>query len=210
MNPILRDFPDHFETERLLIRSAHPGDGMMLYEAVSESIQHLKPWMPWAHQQVTPEIEEGIVRRMHADFLKREDLPLFILRKEDNAFIGGSGLHRFDWNVPRFEIGYWVRANQQGKGYITEAVWGITNFAFDILFAERIEIHTDDRNERSWRVAERLRFPLEGIHRRDARDSQNQLRDTRVYALIRDEWLERKQSLISDFESKKNPLPNNQ
>lgn len=192
MNPILRDFPDRFETDRLLIRSPRPGDGQMLCRAVTESLEHLKPWMPWAHREVSPEIEEGIVRRMYTKFLEREDLPLFILRKADGAFIGGSGLHRFDWNVPRFEIGYWVRASEQGKGYITEAVWGITNFAFETLFAERVEIHMDNRNERSWRVAERLQFTLEGIHRRDERDPQNRLRDTRVYAMIRDEWLERK------------------
>jgi RimJ/RimL family protein N-acetyltransferase len=192
MNPILRDFPDHFETERLLIRSPRPGDGAMLYEAVVESLEELKPWMPWAHQTITPEAEEGVARRMHADFLKREDLPLFLLHKQTGAFIGGSGLHRIDWSVPRFEIGYWVRSPCQGKGYITEAVWGITQFAFEKLFAERVEIRMDNRNERSWRVAERLQFTLEGIHRHDARGVYSELRDTRVYALIRDEWLARR------------------
>ena len=38
MNPILKDLPDRFETERLLIRSPHPGDGRALYEAVNESL----------------------------------------------------------------------------------------------------------------------------------------------------------------------------
>lgn len=194
MNPILRDFPDRFETERLLIRAPRPGDGQMLYEAVTESLEHLKPWMPWAHLEVTPEIEEGIVRRMHADFLKREDLPLLLLNKTTGAFIGGSGLHRFDWDVPRFEIGYWVRASEQGKGYITEAVWGIANFAFETLFAERVEIRMDNRNERSWRVAERAGLTLEGILRNDARTVDGQLRDTRVYAMIRAEWLERRET----------------
>ncbi|MBI4672337.1 MAG: GNAT family N-acetyltransferase [Chloroflexi bacterium] len=192
MNPILRDFPDHFETERLLIRSPRPGDGQMLFAAVTESIEHLKPWMPWAHQPITLEAEEGTARRMHADFLKREDLPLFIFNRKSGAFIGGSGLHRFDWAVPRFEIGYWVRTREIGKGYITEAVAGIANFAFEQLFAERIEIRVDNRNESSWRIPERLKFTLEGIHRRDARGVQGELRDTRVYAMIRDEWLERK------------------
>ena len=194
MNPILRDFPDHFETERLLIRAPRPGDGQMLYEAVTESIEQLKPWMPWAHKQVTPEAEEAIVRRMHADFLKREDLPLFLLRRGTGTFVGGSGLHRFSWEVPRFEIGYWVRTSESGRGYITEAVAGITNFAFEHLSAERVEIHMDDRNDKSWRVAERCKFKLEGTLRRHARADNGNLRDTRVYAMIRDEWLERKQS----------------
>lgn len=193
MNPILRDFPDHFETERLLIRAPRPGDGAMLYQAVTESLEHLKPWMPWAHNAVTLEAEEGIVRRMHTDFLRRDDLPLFILKKDSEEFVGGSGLHRFGWDVPRFEIGYWVRQRFQGKGYITEAVAGITNFAFEKLFAERIEIRMDDKNVRSYRIPERLGFKLEGILRNDARTVDGKLRDTRVYSMIRQEWLQRQE-----------------
>ncbi len=191
MNPILRDFPDHFETERLLIRSPRVGDGRMLCEAVLESLENLKPWMPWAHQDITLEGEEGVARRMAANFLAREDLPFYLLNKTTGEFVGGSGLHRFDWDVPRFEIGYWVRTSCEGKGYITEATWGLTNFAFTYLNAERIEIHMDERNERSWRVAERLKFTLEGTHRHDARDTSGGLRNTRVYSMLRAEWLER-------------------
>jgi RimJ/RimL family protein N-acetyltransferase len=189
MNPILKDFPDHFETARLLIRSPRPGEGRMVYEAVMESLQELKAWMPWAHHEMSPEIQEGISRRMHASFLAREDLPLRLFNKGTGELVGGSGLHRFDWDVPRFEIGYWVRTKFQGQGYITEAVIGITNFAFEHLFAERVEIRTDKNNTRSWRVAERAGFTLEGILRNDTRTVDGKLRDTRVYSMIRDEWL---------------------
>lgn len=190
MNPILRDFPEQFETERLLIRAPRPGDGAMLYEAVMESLEDLKPWMPWAHHDIAPESEEGIARRMHANFVAREDLPLFILKKDSGEFVGGTGLHRFDWNVPRFEIGYWVRTRFGGKGYITEAAAGVANFAFEKLYAERVEIHVDERNERSWRVAERLNFKLEGAIRNHARDVNGKLKTTRIYAKLRAEWLE--------------------
>lgn len=191
MNPILLDFPDHFETERLLIRSPRPGDGKLVYDAVIESLDSLKPWMDWAHQELSPEIQETVVRRMHVHFIEREDLPLLLLCKETGGFLGGSGLHRFDLTVPRFEIGYWMRSSQQGKGYVTEAVAGITHFAFEQLRAERVEIRMDDLNERSWRVPERLQFKLEGTLRRDARNVYGGLRDTRIYSMIRDEWVER-------------------
>jgi RimJ/RimL family protein N-acetyltransferase len=41
----------------------------------------------------------------------------------------------------------------------------------------------DTRNERSWRVAERLGFVLEGVLRSDTRDPSGQLRDTRHNAV---------------------------
>ena len=190
MNPILKDFPDHFETERLLIRSPHPGDGKALFEAVTESLPELKPWMPWAHIDVTIEAEETVARRAHANFLARSDLMLLLWDKSTHELVGGSGLHRFDWDVPSFEIGYWVRTSYAGQGYMTEAVKGISNFAFEKLFAERVEIRMDDRNERSWRVAERCHFKWEGTLRNQARDVNNVLRSTRVYSKIRTEWLE--------------------
>lgn len=188
MEPILFDFPDQFETERLLIRAPRPGDGQALYDAVSESLEHLRPWMPWAHQPLTIEGEEETVRRMHQRFLAREDLPLFLILKGTDIIAGGSGLHRFDWTVPRFEIGYWIRKRFEGQGYVTEAVAGITRFAFDTLKAERVEIRMDERNVRSWHVAERLGFVWEGTLRKDARSVEGNLRNTRVYSMIRREW----------------------
>ena len=52
----------------------------------------------------------------------------------------------------------------------------------------RIEIRMDDRNERSWQVAERCGFELEGILRNYARREDGSLENTRIYAKItRDE-----------------------
>ena len=87
-----------------------------------------------------------------------------------------------DWNVPRFEIGYWVRRRFEGQGYVTEAADAIARFAFGALGARRVEIRMDDRNERSWRVAERLGFRLEGVLRNESREGGG-LRDTRIYAV---------------------------
>jgi ribosomal-protein-serine acetyltransferase len=87
--------------------------------------------------------------------------------------------------VPKFEIGYWVRTRFEGQGYISEAVVGITQFAFDLLGARCVEIRVDDRNERSWRIPERLGFALEGLLRNEMRDVEGKLCDTRLYAKIR-------------------------
>ena len=105
-SPILRDFPDAFETERLRIRSPLPGDGAEVYAAVAESLEELKPWMPWAHRELTVEVEEEIMRRARAAFLERSDLMLLLFLKGTGTLVGGSGLHRIDWEVPKFEIGY--------------------------------------------------------------------------------------------------------
>ena len=184
MKPILRDFPDEIETERLLIRAPRPGDGRELRAAVKDSWDELKQWMPWATGELPDEAYYEVrVREGQAKFLLREDLMLLLFKKGTSTIVGSSGLHRINWNVPRFEIGYWVRTPYAGQGYITEAVQGIAAFAFDTLGARRVEIRCDAKNERSAAVAWRAGFELEATLRNEDRDHvTGGLRDTLVFA----------------------------
>lgn len=183
MNPILLDIPEVIESERLILRCPRAGDGRVLFESAEASRNELNPWMPWSEKQ-TLEDAELYARRAHAEFILRESLGFVIFRKLDGAHVGNTGLHRFDWDVPRFEIGYWCRTSMTGNGYITEATTTLERFAFDMLKAKRVEIRVDDRNEKSWRIPERLGYTLEGVLRNDNLDSAGQPRNTRIYAKV--------------------------
>lgn len=149
VNPLLLDFPDHFETERLILRSPRLGDGPAVYAALQESLPELLPWMPWAHTETHPEDSESFVRRNAAWFMMRQELTFSMFRREDAYFIGNTGIHSIDWDLLHFEIGYWIRTSEQRKGYVSEAVRGLTRFCFETLQAERVEIRCDSDNERS-------------------------------------------------------------
>ena len=140
MNPLLLEIPESFDTDRLTIRAPRPGDGAELNAAVRDSLAELKPWMPWAQTHPTPEESEANIRKAVAQFITREDLRLLLFLKGTGTLVGSSGLHRIDWNVPRFEIGYWLRTSYSGRGLMTEAVGGITAFAREKLGARRVEI----------------------------------------------------------------------
>jgi RimJ/RimL family protein N-acetyltransferase len=86
--------------------------------------------------------------------------------------------------VRRFEIGYWVRRRFAGQGYITEAVRGITRFAFETLAARRVEIHCDARNERSQAVARRAGYELEATLRKHMLAPDGELRDTLIFVRL--------------------------
>ena len=188
--PILRDFPEGFETERLRIRGPLPGDGPEVYRAVKESLGELAPWMPWTEEHRTVEDSEASVRRARVAFLERSELRLHLYLKGTETLVGSSGLHRIDWKVPKFEIGYWCRTRFTGQGYVTEAVRGISAFAFDALGASRVEIRCDARNGPSTRVAERAGFTLEGELRNNELDAGGELRNTLVYSIIPAEYKE--------------------
>ncbi len=184
-DPILREFPYSFETERLLIRGPLPGDGRELRTAVLESQESLKQWLPWAVNIPNETDYEVLIRKGHTRFLNREDLWMFILLKDTGVIIGGSGLHRINWDIPSFEIGYWLCDSYTGEGFMTEAVAGISNFAFNTLGAKRVEIRMDSNNVKSTAVAQRLGYIHEATLRNESRHHlTNDLRHTMIFARI--------------------------
>jgi RimJ/RimL family protein N-acetyltransferase len=184
-DPILRDFPEQFESERLLIRAPLPGDGAEIHAAITESLGELRPWMPWAHLDQSVDDIEANVRQARAEFLARHDMRLHLYLRDGGGFVGSSGLHRIDWTIPRFEIGYWVRTSATGRGFATEATRRIADFAFDELGAERVEIWCDAANERSAAVAERAGFSFEARLVRNRRDTSGALTDSLCFARVR-------------------------
>ena len=186
--PILIDVPEVFHTERLTIRPHRPGDGPAVFAAVHESLAELRQFpasLGWALAEPSIEASEQYCREAHAKFLTRCDLPLLLLLRGSNTVVASSGLHRIDWSVPKFEVGFWGRTSFQRTGYVTEGVSTIVAMAFDRLKARRVEALPDDLNERSCRVCERLGFELEGTLRHERVDPNGSLRNMRVYARVR-------------------------
>ncbi|MNO30465.1 Ribosomal-protein-serine acetyltransferase [compost metagenome] len=182
---ILLSLPESFESERLLIRAPLFGDGAALNEAIAESVEELRPWMPWAQELPSVQDSEINVRQARLAFLERKDLRLHFFNKNTGDFIGSGGLHRIDWKARKFEIGYWLRTSCTKQGYMTEAVGAITKYAIEHLEANRIEIRCDSRNVGSAQVAERSGFTLEGILRNEVCDVEGSLSSTKVFAKIK-------------------------
>ncbi len=132
------------------------------------------------------------MRRGAARWLLREDLMVTLWDRKTGRCLGGSGLHRIDWTVPAFEIGYWLRTSAWGQGYITETVQTLCRFAFETLGANRVEIRCDPRNTRSAAVPIRLGFVQEALLRNDVRDGAGELRDTLIFALTPSDYAQAK------------------
>lgn len=187
-DPVLIDVPERLDGERTLLLAPRAGLGAEMAVVITQSLSHLRPWMPWAQDAPTAESSELVVRRMQADFITRRDLCFQIYaRRADGSpgrLLGGTGLHRIDWAVRRFEIGYWIRPEAAGQGHVGEAVRLLTALAFDVLGARRVEIRCDPRNVKSRAVAERCGFELEGVLRNNVLGVDGHARDTCVYARI--------------------------
>ncbi len=175
--------PEHIRTARLAIRLVEAADAEALNAAIVQSHPELQLWMDWAVEPQTLEETRAFCGRSLENWKSESEFNAVMIELETGEIIGSCGYPRLDWTVPRFEIGYWCRSDRVGRGYVSEATWALATHAFRELEAARVELRMDDRNTRSWRVAERLGFHWEGTLRNDVRVPDGTLRDTRVYAV---------------------------
>jgi RimJ/RimL family protein N-acetyltransferase len=176
---------DELRGERVVVRPLRLEDAPALFEAIIESLDHIRPWMPWPDAYHSVEDAQNWIIHTQAQWLLRENMSASFWERKSGRFLGGIGLHPRDWEISHFEIGYWVRVSATGHGYVTEAARLLTEFAFDSLQANRVMIRCDERNERSAAVPRRLGFVHEGCQRCDMRATDGTLRNTLIFSMIR-------------------------
>lgn len=182
--------PDRFETERLVIRSWHEGDGPALSEAVCTSHEHLAPWMPWAKPDQSPEESETIVRAARGRWLLKTDFTIALFSPDESRVLGGCGYHLREGALEscRAEIGMWIHADASGTGLGTEALEGLLEWGFTEWPWQRLSWRCDPTNAASARVAEKAGLQLEGTQRQREEGVDGTLRDTAIYAMLRSDW----------------------
>lgn len=186
--PTLIEVPDQLVGDRVLLRPLRPDDGPAILAAIEESRAELDRWLVWPKSFQTEEHARDYCHRMAADWIRRSQLVFGIFDRETGTYLGGTGLHDIEWDIPALEIGYWLRTSATGKGYMTEAVSLLTACAFERLGARRVTITSDVKNAASRAIPERLGYGLEGILRNDSLDPHGDVRSTAVYALTDDDY----------------------
>jgi RimJ/RimL family protein N-acetyltransferase len=148
-------------TPRLVIRCYNPADAPLLENSVTESLNHLLPWMPWA--AVEPEPLDAKIERLRnfrARFDLGQDFTYGIFTPTQDRLIGGAGLHT-RIGPDALEIGYWLHKDFTNQGYATETAAALTRVGFEIHKVGRIEIHCAGTNLRSAAVPRKLGYTLD-------------------------------------------------
>ena len=173
---------DELTTDRTLIRPYQPADADALYQTVAASRDHIGQWLSWSYEHTSPEYTRDLIIRFAEQWRLGEDFTYGLFDRASGALLGGLGLHPRDWNVPSFEIGYWLAADVEGHGYMTEAASALVDYLLRDLGARRIEIRCNARNARSAAVARRLGFTQEALLHNDKRLADGALHDTLIFA----------------------------
>lgn len=187
------DIPMPIVTDRLILRNVRPGDAPALHAAKMETFDQLRLWMPWAKEIGSIEETGRHLSEACKKFEQREDLMMAgFLKREDGgegALAVCTGLHRMDWNLRIFEIGYWVPKSQQRKGVASESTNALIRYAFNALAARKIKICHAEGNDASRGVIERLGFEKEGIFKGEAHLPAGTVTDHHWYARFNDKGL---------------------
>jgi len=205
--PKIKNPAYRIETERLVVRCYQPSDTQLLADSISENIEHLKPFMPWAHFEPEP-IEEKAKRtlRFRGMFDLQQDYIYGIFNTDETKLLGSTGLHtRLGDN--ELEIGYWIHKDFTNKGLVTESTAALIQVAFEIIHIHRVEIHCDPANLASASIPRKLGFTHEGTLR--AKTSfLDRWSDSMVWGLLENEYPDSPSSKtkIKTFDAHNNPL----
>jgi ribosomal-protein-serine acetyltransferase len=150
--------PPQILTDRLMLRPWGLEDADVLDAAITASLEHLRPWMPWiADEPLDREKRLEVLRRFRDEWQAGEAFHFGMFR--DGEAVGGTGLHR-RIGPGGIEIGYWVHVDHVGQGIATEAAGALTTLAFELAEVERVEIHHDVANPASGRVPAKLGYTM--------------------------------------------------
>ncbi|MCB9231303.1 MAG: GNAT family N-acetyltransferase [Bacteroidia bacterium] len=180
--------PYRIETPRMILRCPRPDEARLLKSAIDSSIEHLKPFMPWAHHEPTElSVKVERIRAFRAEFDSDQGYWYAWFNKEETEIMGTIALVK-RVGYGGCEIGYWTQANHVRKGLALEAATALVKVGFEISELDRIEIHYQPENEASSGIPRKLGFTHEATLRRRPLGMGDALGDKCITTLFKEEY----------------------
>jgi ribosomal-protein-alanine N-acetyltransferase len=153
------DLKEYFEDEqvRTFIPMKEPDD-------IAESVKNLK---------------QSINLQSHITWI--------VSTKESKTAIGHISLQQIDMKNKHSEISYGLNSSYWKKGFMTEALTKVFEYAFAQVNLNKIFAVTSTKNESSVQLLERLGFEKEGVLKQHLRIAES-YHDAATYGLLRKNW----------------------
>ena len=175
------------------------GSRIMLREYQSEDFASIRSWVNdaqvtrylstrfWAPQTTVD--TQGFLSRMVQS--SHNAFNYVIADAQYGRYIGQLDMFRVDWRLRQGEIGMVIAgAEDRGRGYGTEALELLAEFAFNSLGLERIELEVHMENAAALRCYQKAGFTLEGV-KRHAYYNDGRFADLGMMSILREDWLAR-------------------
>jgi ribosomal-protein-serine acetyltransferase len=146
------------EHSPVTLRRYRAEDAGALFGAVTESLDHLRRWLPWAADYSRASAEEVLAGSVK-DWDEGTAYNYAIVT--GGALAGTIGLMT-RCGPGGLEIGYWVRSAYTGRGLATAATAALIGQAFGLPGVDWVEIVHDELNVASGQIPRKLGFTEAG------------------------------------------------
>ncbi|MGV2939123.1 GNAT family N-acetyltransferase [Mesobacillus sp. LC4] len=171
--------------EQLSLKLAEVNDADRVFELTEKSRDYLKEWLPWLDFTTKVEDTREFLKGTMKGYADNNSMTTVILY--EGEIVGTAGFNSINWSNKTAYIGYWIGHEYQGKGIMTKVARALTEYAFDHLKLNKVEIRAAADNKKSRGIPERLGFEEEGKIRQ-AEWLYDHYVDHIVYGILAEEW----------------------
>ncbi len=111
-------------------------------------------------------------------------------------WVGEVGLYSMDSRGGTAELGYWLESSAERNGIMIRSVKALLRYGFEQRNLYCVWLYIVSDNVRSIALAERAGFTFHGIR---VNEQYGQLREERVYRLLRPRWERQQQNQAADL-----------
>ena len=169
----------------LVLRPRTVDEANNIFAVIDANRAHLRQWLPWVDSTNSTDDVKAVITRWEEQEKNGSDFVFGIM--ENGQYVGNIGLHDIERRLDTGMIGYWLAADAQGRGIMTDCVRAVLDFGFLGLNLNRIYINAVVENRKSRAIPERLDFVHEGTIQ-DGAKLYGQFYDLTMYGMLRRNW----------------------
>lgn len=191
-------FPQNFELEtpRVILRLMQPED----YDAFLPLAKSKDTWNWFSKDLSDAEELRSWVYVALEERAEHKRMPFTVIDKDTHEICGSTSFGNISFYDARIEIGWsWLGPEFRGTGVNRHAKFALLSYAFEVMKLERVEIKTDNLNERAKAALLKVGMIPEGILRSHMQMHSNRRRDSIYFSMLRNEWNERKFQFFPDM-----------
>lgn len=178
-------FPVLFETKNLLLRQYSIADADVAFELVEKNRPDLRESFPKTFKELSSRsvAEAYILNKLHQWFTKTF-FCYGVFLKSTGEHIGQLHIKNINWDVLSAELGYFLDSDQRRKGFGKEMLEAAFESCLKPSGMQRIFLRVLPNNQASIKLAEKMNFEQEGLHRKEFLTGKGELVDLLYFSKV--------------------------
>lgn len=193
-----RFFPSSFslETPRVRLRLLEPDD----HQHFSFITKDKDIWKYFTKDLFEDSVMKQWIEEALAETSNGKRMPFTIIDKDTKTIAGSTSFGNISFYDKRIEIGWsWLGTGYIGTDVNRHTKFALMSFAFEVMKMQRVEVKTDNLNERAKAALIKIGMKPEGVLRSHAQMHSNRRRDSIYYSILKEEWEDVKTHFFADL-----------